>query len=142
MEGFRVSSQTEEMDLPFIHEFLSRTYWANGIPLETLQKAVHNSICFGVLEHGGGQVGFARVVTDTATFAYLADVFIAEAYRGRGLSRQLMESIVAHPQLQGLRRFTLATRDAHGLYEQFGFKPLANPKTFMEVWRPDVYSGE
>lgn len=127
------------MDLPFIHEFISGSYWAKGIPLETLRKAMENSLCFGVFEMGGAQVGFARVITDSATYAYLADVFIAESHRRRGLSKWLVEQIILHPQLQDLRRFTLATLDAHGLYEQFGFKPLAKPSTFMEVWDPNVY---
>lgn len=140
MEGFRISTSEEEMNLPLIHGVISTSYWAKGIPLETMRRAIHNSLCFGVFEAAGAQVGFARVVTDSATFAYLSDVFIVEGHRGKGLSKWLVEAIVAHPQLQGLRRFALATQDAHGLYEQFGFTALANPQYFMEVWVPDVYT--
>lgn len=130
----------DEMDIAVIHEFISNSYWAKDIPLATLQAAVENSPCFAALEPSGAQVGFARVITDRATFAYLADVFVIEGYRGLGLSKQLVKAVVEHPQLQGLRRFVLATKDAHGLYEQFGFKPLAHPDTFMEIWIPDIYS--
>lgn len=128
------------MDLLFIHEFISASYWAKGIPMETLSQAIKNSLCFGIFDDSGAQVGFARVITDSATFAYLADVFIADNLRGQGLSKWLMETLLAHPSLQGLRRFALATQDAHGLYEQFGFRPLANPQMFMEMWVPDIYT--
>jgi N-acetylglutamate synthase-like GNAT family acetyltransferase len=127
------------MNLSVIHDFISSSYWAIGIPLETLKTAIENSLCFGVFTNEGAQVGFARVITDTATFAYLADIFILEAHRGKGLSKWLMTVIMSHPHLQNLRRISLATRDAHELYKQFGFQALANPQTFMEVWRPDVY---
>lgn len=127
------------MDLAVIHGYLTGSYWAGGIPLATLAKAMDHSLCFGVFRVSGEQVGFARMITDRATFAYLADVFILQAHRGKGLSKWLMQSIIAHPELQGLRRMALATRDAHGLYEQFGFRALANPDTFMELWVPDVY---
>ena len=130
----------ENMDIAFVHNFISKSYWAAGIPIETLSRALDNSLCFGVFLETGQQVGFARVVTDEATFAYLADVFIAQEHQGKGLSKLLMQSILAHPQLQGLRRMVLATRDAHGLYQQFGFEPLANPELFMEMWQPDIYS--
>jgi GNAT superfamily N-acetyltransferase len=103
------------------------------VPRAIVERAIQHSLCFGVF-HGGNQVGFARVVTDRATFAYLADVYILEAHRGRGLSRRLMQAVLGHPDLQGLRRFLLATMDAHGLYAQFGFKPLANPSRMMERW--------
>jgi N-acetylglutamate synthase-like GNAT family acetyltransferase len=127
------------MNLSVIHDFISSSYWATGIPLETLKTAIENSLCFGVFTNEGAQVGFARAITDTATFAYLADIFILEAHRGKGLSKWLMTVIMSHPHLQNLRRISLATRDAHELYKQFGFQALANPQTFMEVWRPDVY---
>jgi GNAT superfamily N-acetyltransferase len=104
-----------------------------------LRRAIAGSLCFG-LYHGNAQVGFARVITDKATFAYLCDVFVLDAYRGKKLSRWLMEAIVIHPDLQGLRRFVLVTRDAHGLYEQFGFRPLARPEGYMEWHRPDIYT--
>ena len=135
---YRISTETSEMDIHFIHRFLSNSYWAKSIPFETVQKAVEGSMPFGVFK-GDEQVGFARVITDGATFAYLADVFIDEAYRGLGLSKFLMEVIMAHPRLQDLRRFVLITRDAHGLYEQFGFTPISNPELWMQVHRPDVY---
>lgn len=123
-----------------IHDFLSNTYWAKGVPREVLRRALKNSLCFGVFGPDGSQVGFARVITDSATFAYLADVFIVDEHRGAGLSKCLMQNIVEHPRLANLRRFVLATRDAHGLYEQFGFKPLAHPDTFMEIWVLDIYT--
>jgi len=141
IEGYKISSNKADMDFSTIHSFLYSSYWAKGIPKETLQAAIENSLCFGVFTNSGNQVGFARVVTDFATFGYLADVFILESYRGKGLSKWLMEVIFAHPKLQNFRRFTLATRDAHGLYRKFGFKELAYPETFMENWAPNVYQN-
>lgn len=136
--GYTISTETSDMNLAFIHQFLSNSYWAKDIPVETVQKAIEGSIPFGVFK-GKAQVGFARVITDGATFAYLADVFIDEAHRGFGLSKFLMEAVMVHPRLQNLRRFVLVTRDAHGLYEQFGFTPIHNPELWMQVHRPDVY---
>ena len=136
--GYTISTETPDMNLSFIHQFLSNSYWAKDIPIETVQKAIQGSIPFGVFK-GKAQVGFARVITDGATFAYLADVFIDEAHRGFGLSKFLMEAVMVHPRLQNLRRFVLVTRDAHGLYEQFGFTPIHNPELWMQVHRPDVY---
>lgn len=134
----RVSSDPKQMDISAVHAYLSRSYWAANIPYETVARAIANSLCFGVFD-GQRQVGFARVVTDKTTFAYLCDVYVLEEYRGRGLSRRLMETVCAHPDLQGLRRFALDTRDAHGLYEKFGFKLPDNPNAHMEiVWR-DIY---
>ena len=125
--------------MPLIHDFLAnRSYWATGRPLEVVRRALANSLCFGLCERQR-QVGLARVVTDRATFAWLCDVFVLEAYRGRGLSKWLIECVMSYPVLQGLRRILLGTRDAHGLYERFGFQPLADPARFMEVFRPDVY---
>lgn len=138
--GYSLSARNSDMDLLVIHGYLSQSYWAKGIPLETLSRAMEHSLCFGVFQDSGEQVGFARMVTDKATFAYLADVFILEEHRGKGLSKALMTFILKHPDLQGLRRITLATRDAHGLYSQFGFQSLAHPQTFMEQWVPDVYT--
>lgn len=132
LHDYEVSSDPARLDLDTIHAYLSRSYWSPGIPRSVVQRAMEHSICFGVY-HLREQVGFARVVTDRATFAYLADVFILEAHRGRGLSKKLMASVMAHPDLQGLRRFMLATRDAHGLYRQFGFTDLANPSRIMEI---------
>lgn len=126
------------MDRDAIHSYLSRSYWAKNVPHSIVNTAIENSLCFGVF-HNGLQVGFARLITDSATFAYLADVYILEEHRGKGLSKKLIKTIINHPQLQGLRRMVLATYDAHTLYEKFGFKQLANPQTFMELWDPDVY---
>ena len=135
---FVVTTDPSRLDHDFIYDYLVRSYWSEGIPRAIVERALSNSLCFGVYE-GEKQVGFARVITDFATFAYLADVFIIESHRARGLSKFLMECIVQDPQLQGLRRWTLATRDAHGLYERFGFKPLAKPDRYMEIHNPDVY---
>lgn len=137
--GYSISTNPEDMDLATIHHFITHSYWSAGISMETLQRAIENSLCFGVFNDDNEQVGFARMITDTATFAYLADVFIVVEHRGKGLSKALMDSIISHPQLQGLRRITLATRDAHELYAQFGFKALDNPDIFMERWDPEVY---
>jgi GNAT superfamily N-acetyltransferase len=121
-----------------IHAYLTRSYWAEGISLELVKKSLPNSLCFGLF-HRGDQVGLARIITDKATFAYLCDVYVLEEFRGRGLAHWLMESVMAHPDLQGLRRFTLATRDAHTIYADFGFKPPANPDNLMEIVRPGLY---
>ena len=142
VQGYRISTRVDEMDLSVIHGFVAQSYWAKGIPRATMKKAIEHSLCFGVFEQAGGQVGFARVITDSATFAYLADVFILADHQGKGLSKWLMQVIIDHPQLQGLRRMALATRDAHGLYGQFGFHALAKPETFMERWYPDVYADK
>lgn len=136
--NFVVSTDPTRLDLDTIHEFLTHSYWSEGIPRAVVERAIANSLCFGVFE-AQRQVGFARVITDYATFAYVADVFIVESHRGRGLGKFLMQCIVEHPRLQGLRRWTLATRDAHGLYKQFGFTELAHPERFMERHEPDVY---
>lgn len=139
LDGYRISTNPDEMDLAVIHGFLSNSYWAKGMPLAVLKKAMEHSLCFGIFSVDNQQLGFARVITDRATFAYLSDVFIVESERGKGLSKWLMSTIVAHPDLQGLRRFVLVTVDAHGLYEQFGFTPIAHGERFMEVWNPEVY---
>lgn len=136
---YEISTDPARIDVALVHEFLTNSYWAKGIPLETVQLSIENSIPFGVY-HGRQQVGFARVISDLATFAYLADVFILPSHRGRGLSLWLMECIVSHPDLQGLRRWMLATQDAHGLYARFGFTPLKSPGSWMEIHRPDVYA--
>ena len=137
--GYKISSETSDMDISVIHQYISRSYWASNIPLSTMKKAVENSLCFGVFTDSGEQIAFARLITDSATFAYLADVFVLEDHRGKGISKWLMECIVKHPDLQGLRRMALATSDAHGLYKQFGFTPLKSPDTFMELHQPNVY---
>jgi|CXWL01.1.fsa_nt_gi GNAT superfamily N-acetyltransferase len=137
---YRVSSDPSELDLDVVHGYLARSYWSPEIPRDVVARAIAGSLCFGAyLEEGGAQVGFARLVTDRATFAYLADVFVLEEHRARGVSKLLMDAVVAHPDVQGLRRWSLATRDAHGLYERYGFKALAAPDRHMERLDPDVY---
>jgi N-acetylglutamate synthase-like GNAT family acetyltransferase len=142
MGRFLISTDKSKLDLDVIHEFLSReSYWAAGIPRETVARSIENSICFGVYDNGD-QIGFARVISDFATFGYIADVFILEPYRERGLAKELMATIMAHPQLQGLRRWSLGTRDAQRLYAQFGFRPVVNTatRTVMEIVDAEVYS--
>jgi GNAT superfamily N-acetyltransferase len=139
---FTVSTDPACLDFDVIHRYLSQeSFWAREIPRDILQRAIEGSLCFGVYD-GGKQIGFARVVTDEATFAYLCDVFVLESHRGRGLSKWLMECIIAHPSLQGLRRFVLVTKDAHGLYRRFGFTPLADPAAYMHIHNPHVYQTE
>lgn len=128
------------MDIDLIHRFLSQSYWAAGIPRALVEKALANSLCFGVFAANGKQVGFARAISDYATFAYVSDVFVLEEHRGKGLAKWLLQTIASHPSLQGLRRTMLATEDAHGLYRQFGFTPLHKPEMFMQRWDSDVYS--
>jgi len=140
MGKFLISTDRSKLDLDVIHKFLTHSYWAAGIPRATVARAIENSLCFGVYDNAA-QVGFARVISDFATYAHIADVFILEPYRERGLAKELMASIMAHPDLQGLRRWGLGTRDAHGLYAQFGFKPVDNPSpTMMEIVNPGIYS--
>lgn len=135
---YRFSLDPKEMDVDAIHAFLRRSYWAEGIPRELVAKAIQGSMCFGLF-HGGAQIAFARVISDRATFAYLCDVYVLEEHRGRGLATWLIEEVVRHPDLQGLRRFVLVTRDAHRLYSRFGFVPLARPEGFMEINHPGMY---
>jgi N-acetylglutamate synthase-like GNAT family acetyltransferase len=135
---FLISTDRAKLDVDLIHGFLARSYWAEGIPRETVARAIENSLCFGVY-NDGEQVGFARVISDFATYAYLADVFILEPYRERGLGKELIATVMAHPELQGLRRWSLGTRDAHGLYAQFGFTALDNPSRMMEIADSEVY---
>jgi len=138
---YRISTDPGELDLTVIHKYLSEeSYWAEGIPLETVEKALSNSLCFGLYK-SNKQIGFARLVTDKATFAYLADVFVLEEYRGQGLSKWLMEVIQSHPELQGLRRWMLMTRDAQGLYEQFGWTVLDEDARLRSMQRhfKDIY---
>ena len=141
MGRFLISTDRSKLDVDVIHGFLTRSYWAAGIPRETVERSIENSLCFGVYDNSS-QIGFARVISDFATYAYVADVFILEPYRERGLGKELMASIMAHPDLQGLRRWSLGTRDAQGLYAQFGFEPVVNTRarTVMEIADPEVYS--
>lgn len=141
-DGFTVSTDKARLDVELIHRFLAATYWARGIPAAVVRRAIDHSLCFGLYENapeGERQVGFARVITDHATFAYLSDVFVLEAYRGRGLGDWLVATILAHPDLQGLRRWSLVTREAHGLYRKHGFAALANPERYMEIADLEVY---
>jgi GNAT superfamily N-acetyltransferase len=137
-ENFTISDDASRLDRGVIHRFLADSYWANAIPREIVDRSIGNSMCFGVYDVDA-QVGFARVITDRATFAYIADVFVLESHRGRGLSKWLMEVIRTHPDLQGLRRWLLMTRDAHGLYRQFGFDAMAEPWRCMEIVDREIY---
>lgn len=145
---FTVSTDKSRLDLAMIHDFLTHSYWARNVPMAIVQKSIANSLCFGVYDeqssNGPRQIGFARIVSDLATFAYLADVFVIEEYRGRGLGKWLVECIMAHPDLQGLRRFLLATSDAHGLYAQFGFEKFASLEDahrLMFITKPNIYQA-
>ncbi|HEY6248497.1 MAG TPA: GNAT family N-acetyltransferase [Candidatus Angelobacter sp.] len=138
---YSISTDSSRFDVELIYRFLTNCYWAAGIPREIVQRSIDNALCFGVFD-GDQQVGFARVITDRATYAYIGDVFILESHRGRGLSKQLMKAIMEHPDLQGLRRWSLVTEGAHGLYRQFGFKAPAKPQRYMELVNPDVYKRQ
>lgn len=141
-DGYTISTDAAKLDLAVIHQYLSRdSYWAQNIPLEVVERSIANSFCFGVY-HNSQQVGFARLVTDKATFAYLADVFILPEHRGKGLSKWLLTVMHSHPEMQGLRRWLLGTKDAHDLYKQFGWVPLPEDMVprFMQLHTPDVYS--
>jgi GNAT superfamily N-acetyltransferase len=137
-QDFLFSTDNKKLDLKYVHHFLTESYWAKGIPLQVVESSIKNSLSIGIYLNEN-QVGFARVITDYSTFAYLADVFVDEKFRGLGLSKALMNFIFSFEEFKLLRRFILATRDAHGLYAQFGFKPLASPDRFMELAQPDVY---
>jgi GNAT superfamily N-acetyltransferase len=135
---YEISSDPSRLDVDMIHAFLRNSYWARNIPHDVVEKSIRNSLCFGAFT-GGRQVGFARAITDRAVFAYLADVFVLPEHRGRGVGRLLVQSILDHPDLQGLRRLLLATKDAHGLYATFGFEPLQETKNYMTIRHPNVY---
>jgi GNAT superfamily N-acetyltransferase len=140
-DGYLLSTDKQKLDIDLIHGYLSKeTYWAPNVPVEVVQRSIENSVCFGIY-HDHAQVGFARVVTDKATFAYLADVFVLPAHRGKGLSKWMIGFIHTHPELQGLRRWLLGTKDAHGLYRQFGWTdiPAELASRFMQIHNPDVY---
>jgi GNAT superfamily N-acetyltransferase len=139
-DTYTITTDKGKINLGYTHNYLSKeSYWAQHIPLDVVRRSIEGSLCFAVL-HEGKQVGFARVITDEATFAYLCDVFIDPGHRGCGLSKWLMQVIIDYPTLQGLRRFLLATRDAHELYRQYGFTPLTLPDRWMQVHKPDVYN--
>ncbi len=138
--GYLISTDPAKIDVELVHRYLGESsYWAKNIPEEVVRTSIENSVCFGIYENGR-QLGFARVVTDKATFGYLADVFVVETSRGLGLSKWLMDTILAHPELQGFRRWVLATADAHSLYARSGFRPLARPERWMELHNPNVYN--
>jgi len=138
--GFVVSTDRSRLDVDLLYDYLVTSYWSAGMPRSVLERGIENSLTFGIYD-ASRQVGFARAITDLATYAYLSDVFIVEDYRGRGLSKWLMECILAHPDLQGLRRFALFTRDAQGLYERYGFEPARGSSTYLERWTPNVYAA-
>ena len=129
---YDISDDPDRLDVGLIHEFLAASYWAKGRSRETVERSIAHSLCFGVY-HRGQQVGFARVVSDRAVFAYLMDVFVLPEHRGRGVGKSLIRAVLSHPDLQGLRLFALRTRDAHGLYAQFGFGPLPDPESLMVI---------
>ncbi|CAH0997290.1 hypothetical protein EMA8858_03421 [Emticicia aquatica] len=138
-EEYSISTDKTKLQFDVIHGFLSTSYWSPNIPMEIVRRAAENSMTFGIYKHEI-QIGYARIISDCATFAYLADVFVLESERGKGISKWLMECITQQPDLQGLRRWMLATRDAHGLYAQFGFTPLDKPETMMQIARPNIYN--
>lgn len=138
-DGYLLSTDPGRLDRDAIYAYLSTSYWAERIPRDVFERSVEHALNFGLYAPDGTLAGFARVVSDRATVAYLGDVFVLEAHRGRGLSKWMMDCIIGHPELQGLRRWILLTRDAHGLYRQFGFTDLAKPDRWMERWDPDVY---
>lgn len=137
--GYKISANKNDLDFSVVYQFIASSYWAKGIPQTTMQRAIEHSLCFGVFTERNQQVGFARVISDYATYAYLADVFILEEHRGKGLSKWLVTEILNHADLQGLRRFNLVTRDAHGLYEQFGFARLQTTNGYMEIINSTIY---
>ena len=139
-EGYEISTDPARLDIAAMHAYLTRSYWSPGIPYAVVERAARNSLCFGLYEKAGGsQVGLTRVVTDHATFAYLCDVYVLEEHRGRGLGKLLMSTVMSHAALTGARRAMLGTRDAHGLYRQFGFSDAAGTQILMEIVHPDMY---
>lgn len=139
IENYRISTHKSKINVALVHNYLCHhSYWAEGIPADVVQKSIKNSLCFGVYNNGE-QVGFARVISDFATYAYIADLFVVPEHRGKGLSKWLMRAIMDHSQLQGLRRFVLATKDAHGLYAKFGFTAYPNSDRIMTRSNPDIY---
>jgi GNAT superfamily N-acetyltransferase len=135
---YSITTDPQKLDVDAIHAYLSRSFWAEGIPKDIVARSLANSLCFGLFDEAA-QVGLARVVTDRATYAYLCDVYVLESHRTRGLGKWLIETVMAHPDLQGLRRFQLVTRDAHGLYSRHGFAPPAHPERHMEIFKHGMY---
>lgn len=136
--NFTISTDPVKLDIAAIHDFLTHSYWAEGIPLEIVKRGIRHSLCFGLYD-SKRQIGFARVISDYTTYAYLCDVYVLEEYRGKGLGTWLMECVIRHRDLQGLRRFTLLTRDAHDLYRKFGFAPMKDPSRYMEIHVANIY---
>lgn len=136
---FTISTDKSKLDLTVIHDYLAnQSYWSKNIPKERIRKSIANALCFGIY-YKDTQIGYAKVVSDFSTMAYLGDVFVLEDYRGQGLSKWLMETIMSHPELTGLRRWILLTSDAHELYKKFGWQPIASPEKWMEIHRPDIF---
>lgn len=140
-ENYTISCDPSKQDIDVVASFLKTSYWAKDIPTDTVAKSLQHSLCFALLD-GDRQIGLARVVSDFATFAFLSDVFVLPDYRGKGLGKWLIECVLAHPELQGLRRWMLGTKDAHGLYRKYGFTPVTHPETLMELRNPNVYRGD
>ena len=138
--SYSITHTLEARDLDALHAFLSASYWSRGIPRETMERSIRGSLPVVLRDAGGNLAGFARVITDRATFGYIGDLFVLPEHRGKGLSKRLMDAIMAHPDLRNFRRWMLATSDAHGLYEKFGFRPLAAPEVLMERHDPNVYA--
>jgi GNAT superfamily N-acetyltransferase len=138
--SYLISDDPTRLDAKAVHGYLTRSYWSENIPLETVQRAMASSLCIAAYDAHGKQVGLVRVISDCATFAYLCDVYVLEDHRGQGLSKAMLAAAKAHPKLQGLRTWNLRTRDAHGLYAQFGFKPVEHPESYMALRNPDVYN--
>jgi GNAT superfamily N-acetyltransferase len=139
-DNYLISTDKDKLDVELIYNYLTNdSYWAKGISFDTVKKSIDNAVCFGLYENDK-QIGFTRVVTDMATFGYIGDVFVLEQHRGKGLSKWMMECVLKHPQLQGFRRWILLTRDAQGLYKQFGFVQFHAPERCMELWDPEVYT--
>jgi len=137
--SYTISDDSTRLDLRAIHAYLTLAYWSPGIPFETVRRAVRGSLCIGAYDAAGAQVGLVRVISDYATFCYVCDVYVLEEHRGQGLSKAMFAMLMDHPKLQGLRRWSLVTADAHGLYRQFGFSPVAQPERHMERLDPDIY---
>lgn len=140
-DGYRLSLDSADLQFDVIHAYLARSYWSPGIPRGVVEKAARHSLVAGVYGPDGAQVGFARIATDHATFGYLADVFVLEDHRGKGLSSAMVKALMELPEVQGFRRLMLATRDAHGVYEKLGWSRVVDPAPFMQVLRPDVYGS-
>lgn len=140
--SYTLSDDAARLDLRAVHAYLTRSYWSMGIPLEVVERAVRQSLCIGAYDAAGAQVGLVRVISDYATYCYVCDVYVLEEHRGLGLSKAMLAMVMDHPLLQGLRRWSLVTADAHGLYRQFGFTPLAQPERHMERLQPDIYRAK